>query len=113
MIGYAGNIVTLRVDLNQLRGDRIVTSREFVVGGSGVPPDLETGNVVRVLEEEGDTYLATVEHVEGSLVHLRLDLDSWIPAPERDRDSIPVAYAANPELERPDILDRPATAIPT
>lgn len=71
------NIVTLRVDLNQLRGNRIVTCREFVVGGRNVLPELETGQVVRVLEEEGDTYLATVERLDGSLVHLWLDLESW------------------------------------
>lgn len=82
MVGYAANIVTLRVDLNQLRGNRIVTCREFVVGGSDMMRPLQTGDVVRVVEEEGDTYLATVERVDGSLVHLWLDLNSWTPAVE-------------------------------
>ena len=81
MTGYAGHIDTLRVDLNQLRGNRIVTRREFVVGGGKVP-HLQAGNVIGVMEEEGDTYLATVERVDGSLVHLWLDLDSWTPAAE-------------------------------
>jgi hypothetical protein len=109
MTGYAGNIVTLRVDLNQLRGNRIVTCREFVVDGSSVPPDLEAGNTVRVVEEEGDTYLAVVERVEGSLVHLWLDLDSWVPATDDDGE-VPSSYAANPELERPWVIDKPDTA---
>ena len=108
MTGYAGNVVALRVDLNQLRGNRIVTCREFAVGGSSVPPDLNVGNIVRVVEEEGDTYLATVERVEGSLVHLWLDLDSWVPATDDDGE-VSSSYAANPELERPEVIDAPGT----
>jgi hypothetical protein len=80
--GYAGQIVTLRVDLNRLRGNRIATRRDFVVGGGGKVPDLRPGEVIGVMEEEGDTYLATVEHVDGSLVYLWLDLESWTPAVE-------------------------------
>ena len=82
MTGYAGDIVTLRIDLNRLRGNHVVTRRDFVEGGSSLLPDLSEGEVVRVVEEEGDTYLATVERVDSLLVYLQVDLESWTPSVE-------------------------------
>lgn len=71
---------TLRIDLNMLRDDRIVTCRDFLVDPFAVAlPVLEEGDLVRVVEPEGDAYIATVESVGGEndlLVELRLNLDS-------------------------------------
>ncbi len=101
MTGYAGQITTLRVDLNRLRGNSIATRRDFVVGGSGALPRLDVGKVVRIVEADGDTYLATVESVKGMLVYLRVDLDSWTPAVENVRDRSPYTSEFRPEVNEP------------
>jgi hypothetical protein len=106
LTGYAGQITTLRVDLNRLRGNSIVTRRDFVEGGSGALPNLSLGEVVRLLEADGDTYLATVEHLKGPLVYLRVDLDSWTPAIENVRSLS--SYA--PDLEFGPEVSKPTTA---
>ncbi len=102
MTGYAGEIVTLRVDLNRLRGNRIATRRDFVVGGGDALPKLAAGDVVRVVEEEGDTYLAAVERVQDKLVYLWVDLDSWAPAIENAHDYSLHASEFRPGLGEPE-----------
>ena len=74
-----GRMVTLRIDLNRLKDNRISTSRTFVEG-SGVIPVLHRGDVIQVVEEEGDYYLATVRNVHNDRVDLTMDLDSLMPA---------------------------------
>lgn len=101
MTGYAGQITTLRVDLNRLRGNSIATRRDFVEGGGGVLPDLDQGDVVRVLEADGDTYLATVESVQGLLVYLRVDLESWTPALENLQQHSPYTPILEPSISTP------------
>lgn len=107
LAGYAGHMKTFMVDLNQLRGDRITTRRNLIVGGGSVLPTLSEGEVVRVLEEEGDTYLAVVERVEGLRVHLRLDLETWTPA--GDTWEVSSSYLPKPEPEEPEFDYDPAT----
>lgn len=76
----AGHGTTLKIDLNMLRGDRIRARRDFAEGYEVIPEsELEIGEMVTVLDEEGDSYVATVEGVEGMRVYLRLDLDSRAP----------------------------------
>jgi len=73
----------LRIDLNMLHGTDIVTCRDFLVGGGVALPDLQKGDLVEVVEAEGDSYLATVKAVGGDndlLVYLTLDLESMQPA---------------------------------
>lgn len=101
MTGYAGHITTLRADLNRLRGNSIATRRDYVEGGGGVLPDLSPGQVVRILEGDGDTYLATVERVQGMLVYLRVDLESWTPAIENVQQHSPYAPELEPEISAP------------
>lgn len=79
-MAYAGNLETFRIDLNMLRGDRINARRDFAERADDVLPVLSEGETVRVVEEEGDAYLATVEGVEGLRVRLRLILASCDPA---------------------------------
>ncbi len=110
MTGYAGHITTLRVDLNRLRGNSIATRRDFVEGGSGVLPDFHPGEVVRVLEADGDAYLASVESVQDMLVYLRVDLDSWTPAIENVRDDRPYAPEFRPEINNPGTRPAPVPA---
>jgi len=74
----AGHTVTLKIDLNMLRGDRIRARRDFVEGG-GVIEELNEGDVISVLDEEGDFYVAVVERVEGMRVYLWLNLSSRTP----------------------------------
>lgn len=102
MAGYAGQITTLRVDLNRLRGDSIATRRDFVEGGGGALIDLKPGEVVRLLEGDGDTYLAAVERIEGPLVYLRVDLDSWTPAIENAHDYSLYDSEFEPRLSEPE-----------
>ncbi len=77
----AGHTVTLKIDLNMLRGDRIRARRDFVEGDS-VIAELSEGDVISTLDEEGDFYIAVVERVEGMRVYLRLDLNSRTPTEE-------------------------------
>jgi hypothetical protein len=74
----AGHTVTLKIDLNMLRGDRIRARRDFVEGDSLVA-ELNEGDIISALDEEGDLYVAIIERVEGMRVYLRLDLDSRTP----------------------------------
>lgn len=104
----AGNVPTLRIDLNLLRGDRIVTRLDFVHGGNSVLPSLGKGDVVRVVEEEGDTYLAVVERVQGLRVYLRLYLDSWVLA-RGTVEEYSVSYSGALEPEVPEVLSAPPT----
>jgi hypothetical protein len=76
----AGYIPTLRIDLNRLRGNRVVTSLRYVEDGWGLVFGLGPGDFVRVVEEEGDAYLAAVERIDGELVYLELFLSTWQPA---------------------------------
>lgn len=77
----AGKLTSLRVDLNGLRGNRLVTSRAFTVDEGGRIPTLSKDEIIRVVEEEGDAYLATVVDVDpdGLLVELRLHLETLTP----------------------------------
>jgi hypothetical protein len=77
----AGHTVTLKIDLNMLRGDRIRARRDFVEGDS-VIAELNEGDVISALDEEGDLYVAMVERVEGMRVHLWLNMDSRTPTEE-------------------------------
>ena len=85
MLGGGEKLVSLRIDLNMARGDRVTTGLDFFVDPLSrlLMPDLqlEQGDFVRVVEEEGDAYLAVVEDVEPDklLVHLRIILDTWQP----------------------------------
>lgn len=104
MTGYAGEITTLRVDLNRLRGNSIATRRDYVEGGSGVMAHPSPGEVVRILEADGDTYFAVVERIKGPLVYLRVDLDSWTPAIENVQDRSLYVPEFKPESEAPPTL---------
>lgn len=76
----AGHVVTLKIDLNMLRGDRIRARRDFMEGD--VIPELSEGDIIAALDEEGDSYVAFVERVEDMRVYLRLDLSSRTPTEE-------------------------------
>jgi hypothetical protein len=72
--------VTIRIDLNSLRGDRIVTPRSAQVSPLLInSQQLLPGEFVRAVEEEGDSYVGVVEAVDGDMVRLRLLLDTWMP----------------------------------
>lgn len=77
-----GAKATLQIDLNMLDGDRIVTPAAFAVGG--FIPTLSVGDLVEVVEGEGDRYLARVDGFAagGGLIQLTVDLDSWMPKVE-------------------------------
>jgi len=81
-----------------------------VEGGSDTLAYLDVGEVVRVLEGDGDTYLATVERVQGLLVYLRVDLDSWSPAIENVRDRSLYEAEFGPVVSDPNTV--PAVAVP-
>src|SRR5688572_6213111 len=92
MANYVPPMVTVRVDLNALREDRLVAHRSaimsplVILGATAVQP----GQHVRAVEEEGDSYTAIVEEVSGDLMRLRLRLDSLVPAV--DIGSEPVTF---------------------
>lgn len=73
--------VTIRIDLNALRGDRLIATRAAVVSPLFVlmTPMLSPGQYVRAVEEEGDAYVAVVERVEGDAVHLHLLPETMTP----------------------------------
>lgn len=85
----AGHVVTLKIDLNMLRGERIRARRDFAEGD--VVPELSEGDIIAALDEEGDSYVATVERVEDMRVYLRLDLSSRAPTEEAWSISNPYA----------------------
>ncbi len=69
--------VTIRIDLNALRGDRITTRRPMLFFGPG---QLGPGDYVLAVEEEGDSYVGVIDAEEGDLLRLRLLLETRIPA---------------------------------
>lgn len=87
---------TLRVDLNMLEGNRILTPTAFAAGV--FVPRLQPGDLVEVIEAEGDRYLARVEALEaqGKLVRLLIDLESWIP---RVEETIPTERVISGSVE--------------
>ena len=91
---------TLRIDLNMLDGDRIITPAAFAVGG--FVPDLNEGDPVEVVEGEGDRYLARVGGFDagGALIRLVINLDSWIPKVENTvpRERFIAGVTAEPQL---------------
>ncbi len=102
MTGYGGDIHTLRIDLNRLRGESIVTRRDFAEDSGYKVPQFKPGELVRVVEEEGDAYLANVERVDGMLVYLRIDLKSWTPAIENIKSRSGYTAVGNrPQVSKP------------
>lgn len=81
-----GAKASLRIDLNMLDGNRIVTPASFAVGG--FIPALAVGDLVEAIEAEGDRYLARIDGFSagGKLIQLSINLDSWLPKIE---DSVP------------------------
>jgi hypothetical protein len=85
MLGGGERLVSLRIDLNMVRGDRVTTGLDFFVDPLSfllLPElELEPGDFVRVVEEEGDAYLAVVQEVDRDrlLIDLRILLDTWQP----------------------------------
>jgi len=63
-----------------VKGNRVTTSRRFVEEGRPIP-ELSPGDLVRVVEEEGDTYLAQVDGIKDDLVDLTV---YWDSTPETD-----------------------------
>lgn len=73
-------MITLRFDLNAVRGDRFVHYLSLGEVLMADPSDLDPGSVMRLVDEEGDTYLAVVETRAGNRVELTVDFESLIPA---------------------------------
>lgn len=76
---YAGNIVpVMRIDLNGVRGDRVVTDMECREGIFDSTVPLNVDQIVWALEEEGDRYPAVIESIDeddGTIV-LRIDFSN-------------------------------------
>lgn len=68
----------LYVDLNALRGSRLVTYLSSQ--RNWVWPPLRAGDLVEVIEEEGDRYAARVVASDGNHLELELDFRTLIPA---------------------------------
>jgi hypothetical protein len=94
----AGHTEVLKIDLNMLRGDRIRARRDFVEGGSAIA-ELNEGDVISALDEEGDLYMAVVERVEGMRVHLWLNLDSRTPTEDAWSISNPYSEYLEPVIQ--------------
>lgn len=69
------------VDMNAVRGDSVgalLTHTADPISAQLFPP--VPGDVVEVVEHEGDRFLATVDVVDGIWVGLTIDWDTCVPA---------------------------------
>jgi hypothetical protein len=73
-------MMTITFDQNALRDTRLIRYLELSDLGTAEPSDLEPGAVVRLVDEDDDSYLATVISRAGDRFEFQVDIDSLTPA---------------------------------
>lgn len=69
-------MMTLKFDQNALRDALLIRYLELSDLGTAEQADLEPGAVCRLVDEDGDSYLATIMDRTGDRFELLVDLDS-------------------------------------
>ncbi|MEO8293152.1 MAG: hypothetical protein ABI635_08430 [Actinomycetota bacterium] len=73
--------MTLLIDLNSVRGDRLVRYLDLMEFLMAEESELNIGSAIRVMDEEGDAYIATIiESDPNGRLKLEVNFETLIPA---------------------------------